>query len=242
MISSRPGLLEFRSVRYAYDTVAEYYATRLPDTRAEAPLDLAMIDAFAEAVGADGDARVLDAGCGAGRMSRYLAERGCHVTGVDLSSRMIAMARRNHCDLTFSVGSLTELPYPNDQFAGVMLWYSVIHTPPVGQARIFAEASRVLRAGGSLLVGFQSGEGTRNLSRAYRHLGHEIELERHLYTVDQVAFRMEAAGLREVCRLVRRAHGKEQDDQAVLLAQARAARPICRDRTGVAAPPESDRP
>ena len=86
--SSTRDPFDFRSVRHAYDTVAEDYATYLPDTRAEAPLDLAMVDAFAEAVTSGADARVLDAGCGAGRMSRYLAERGCLVEGVDLSSSM----------------------------------------------------------------------------------------------------------------------------------------------------------
>src|SRR5512144_1601608 len=115
--SSTPDPLDFRTVRHAYDTVAEDYATYLPDTCAEAPLDLAMIDAFAEAVTSGDDARVLDAGCGAGRMSRYLAGRGCLVEGVDLSSRMVALARRDHPGRTFTVGSLTELPYPDDQFA-----------------------------------------------------------------------------------------------------------------------------
>ncbi|MGV8973678.1 MAG: class I SAM-dependent DNA methyltransferase [Rhodoglobus sp.] len=215
-----PRPLDFSSVQQAYDTVAEDYATHLPDTRAEAPLDLAMIDFFAETVSAGEDPQVLDAGCGAGRMSQYLAERGCRVEGVDLSSKMIAMARRDHGDLVFTVGSLTDLPYPDNQFAGVMLWYSIIHTPPAGQARIFAEAARVLRPAGHLLVGFQSGDGTRDVSGAYRQFGHEIQLERHLYTADQVAAQIEAAGLREVCRVVRRARGKEQDDQAVLLAKA----------------------
>ena len=41
----------------------------------------------------------------------------------------------------FTVGSLTDLPYPDDRFAGVMLWYSIIHTPPAGLARIFAEVT-----------------------------------------------------------------------------------------------------
>ena len=221
LVTSSPrDPLDIHSVRRAYDTVANDYATYLPDTRAEASLDLAMIDAFIEAVGTGADVRVLDAGCGTGRMSRYVADRGCRVEGVDLSSNMVAMARRDHGDLVFTVGSLTDLPYPNDQFAGVMLWYSIIHTPPSGQQQIFDEVARVLRPGGHVIVGFQAGEGSRDLSQAYRQFGHEILLERHLYSADHVAARMLAAGLSEVCRLLRRAQGTERDDQAVLLAKA----------------------
>ncbi|MEU7904781.1 class I SAM-dependent methyltransferase [Actinoplanes sp. NPDC049118] len=215
--------LDFSGVRLAYDTVAEDYAAYFPDTGVEAPLDLAMIDAFAAAVTADDDPQVLDAGCGTGRVSRYLADRGCLVQGVDLSPGMLAMARRDHRDLVFTVGSLADLPYPDGRFAGVMLWYSIIHTPPAGQAAILAEAARVLRPDGHLLVGFQSGEGTRDVSAAYIRSSHEVRLERHLYTADQVASRLEAAGLREVCRLVRRPRGQERDDSAVLLARAGAA-------------------
>ena len=107
------------------------------------------------------------------------------------------MARRDHPDLPFSVGSLTDLPHPDDQFAGVMLWYSIIHTPPAGQAAVFAEVARVLRPGGHVLVGFQSGEGVRDVSAAYSRFGHEVRLERHLFTADQVAARLTAVGLRE---------------------------------------------
>lgn len=219
MHSSTPDPPDVRSLRHAYDTVAEDYAARLPDTRAEAPIDLAMVDAFAAAVTSGEDPRVLDAGCGTGRMSRYLADRGCLVSGVDLSSGMVTMARRDHPDLAFAVGSLSGMPHADDQFAGVMLWYSIIHTPPTGQERIFAEAARVLRPGGHLLVGFQSGEGTRDVSAAYSRFGHEVELERYCYSADEVASQLSASGLREVCRLVRRAQGTERDDQAVLLAQ-----------------------
>ena len=38
---------DFGGVRHAYDELAEDYSIFLPDTRAEAPIDLAMIDAFA---------------------------------------------------------------------------------------------------------------------------------------------------------------------------------------------------
>lgn len=206
------------AVRHGYDTVAADYASMLPDTRAETRLDLAMVDAFAaRLVGAP----VLDAGCGTGRMSQHLAAHGCDVQGVDLSPGMVAMARRDHPDLTFAVGSLSDLPYPDDRFAGVLLWYSTIHTPPAGQARVFAQAARVLRPGGHLLVAFQSGHGTRDISAAYRRFGHEVRLERHLFTADQVDAWAVTAGLWESARLVRRAESHEQEDQTIIHFRAR---------------------
>ena len=213
------------AVRAAYDTVAEDYAARLPDTRAESPLDLAVLDAFAVAVCADADPRVLDAGCGTGRMSAHLAARGCRVEGVDLSPGMVAMARRDHPNLSFDVGSLAGLPCAEGEFAGVMLWYSIIHTPPQGHAAIFAEVARVLRPGGHVVVGFQSGEGVRDVAPSYRRLGHEVVLERHLTTADAVVSGLAAAGIQEACRMVRRPTSDERDDQAVVLARdARAGR------------------
>jgi len=212
--------LDLDDVRRSYDTVAEDYAAFLPDMRAEAPLDLAMLDAFAEAVSASADAEVLDAGCGAGRVSGYLADRGCRMRGVDLSPGMVAMARRDHPGLVFAVGSLTDLPFPDDRFAGVLLWYSTIHTPPAGQPRIFAEAARVLTPGGQVLVGFQSGAGVHDVAPTYRRFGHEVRLERYRYTADEVTCWLARAGLRETCRLVRAARGSERDDQGFVLAEA----------------------
>lgn len=208
----------YASVRQAYDTVAADYAALLPDTRAEAALDLAMIDAFIAAVGAG--ARVLDAGCGAGRMSRYLADRGLVVHGVDLSPAMVAVAARQHPDLTFAVGSIADLPYADHAFDGVLLWYSTIHTPPEGQPRLYSDASRVMRPGGHLLVGFQAGVGVHDTSATYRRYGHDVDLVRHRFTADEAAGWIAASGLREVCRVVRRPQGAEADDQAVILARS----------------------
>lgn len=216
--SDAAGVQAYVTVRRAYDTVAEDYATLIPDTSPESALDLAMIDAFVAAVGADG--RVLDAGCGAGRMARYLADRDVAVEGIDLSPGMVAMARRAHPDLAFAVGSIDDLPSRSDSFDGVMMWYSTIHTPPEGQPRLYREASRVLRPGGHLIVGFQAGTGIHDTSATYRRYGHDVDLVRYRFTVDRVAEWIAAVGLHETCRLVRRPQGAERDDQAVLIARA----------------------
>ncbi|MHC5797154.1 class I SAM-dependent methyltransferase [Lacisediminihabitans sp. FW035] len=56
----------------AYNSVASDYATIIPDTSFEAPLDLAIGNEFVNEVATRPAAKVLDAGCGAGRMMTYL--------------------------------------------------------------------------------------------------------------------------------------------------------------------------
>lgn len=214
-----PEPFDPQAVRHAYDTVAGTYAEHLPDTRAEAPIDLAMVDRFVSCVTDGDDPSVLDAGCGAGRMSRYLADRGCAVQGIDLSPGMVGQARNAHPDLPFVVASLTAIPFPDTTFAGVLLWYSTIHTSPGLQSAVYAEVARVLRPGGHVLVGFQSGEGVREVV-SYQRFGHNVDLRRHLFTADEVSALLAAAGLTEVCRVQRGAVGREADGQAMVLARA----------------------
>ena len=62
--------------------------------------------------------RVLDAACGGGHIARALARRGAHVTTVDISPRMIALARRRAeregLAIAHLVGSITSLPQLTD--------------------------------------------------------------------------------------------------------------------------------
>jgi SAM-dependent methyltransferase len=202
-------------VQTAYDLVADDYARLLPDTRAETALDLTVLDAFVARVRDEGE--VLDAGCGAGRMARHLADRGCTVRGVDLSPRMIAAGRRAHPDLDLTVASLADLPFEGGRFAGVMAWYSTIHTPDEELPGVLAELVRVLRPGGHLLVAFQAGEGVVDLAESYGRHGHDVVLERYRRTARTMADLLVRAGCREVVRMVRAPEGKEAEDQAVLL-------------------------
>ncbi|MFE7753239.1 class I SAM-dependent methyltransferase [Streptomyces sp. NPDC057428] len=54
-------------------------------------------------------ARVLDAGCGTGRIAIRLAELGHHCTGVDVDSSMLAVARRQAAELDWYLGDLARL-------------------------------------------------------------------------------------------------------------------------------------
>ena len=63
--------------------------------------------------------RVLDLGCGAGQLSRYLATRGAaEVLGVDLSERMLALARAEwaHPRVSYLRGAVEEVTFPPGRF------------------------------------------------------------------------------------------------------------------------------
>ena len=89
-----------------------------------------MLADFADRV----DGPVADVGCGTGRLTAYLDGLGIDVVGIDLSPGMIAVARRAYPALRFEVGSMTALDLPDGGVAGVLAWYSIIHTPPDGPA------------------------------------------------------------------------------------------------------------
>ncbi|MET1153839.1 methyltransferase domain-containing protein [Arthrobacter sp.] len=203
------------SVRSAYDVVADSYASLLPDASFEAPADRGMIEAFVRHL-AEGPARpVVDAGCGTGRMTRWLASQGVDTAGIDLSAGMIAVARRTSPELTFEVADLSELPYADMQLGGVFAWYSIIHSPPGDLRRIFAEFFRVLAPGGHALLSFQAGEGHRHLTHAY---GHDVSLEAHYFTPEIVAEHLTGAGFTIIAQMTREARAHEKTPQAVLLA------------------------
>ncbi|MGS0685327.1 class I SAM-dependent DNA methyltransferase [Nakamurella sp. GG22] len=200
--------------RTVYDTVAENYAEVVQVSRFEAPLDLAVLDDFARRTAARG--RVLDAGCGPGRMTRYLGDLGVDAVGIDLAPGMIRVARQRHPDLQFSVGSIDALDVPNDSLAGVLAWYSVIHTSPMHLPGVMGEFIRVLEPGGWLLLAQQSGQGARQIAHAY---GHDVDLTAYLYTADDIAEAIEAAGGVVHTRLTRGPEDIERHAQSFVLAR-----------------------
>jgi SAM-dependent methyltransferase len=92
---------------------------------------------------------VADVGCGPGYVTRHLHDLGVDAFGIDLSPEMIAIARHDHPDLGFEVGSMTDLPLADSSLGGVLAFWSVIHIPDSAVPGVFEEFRRVLRPDGS---------------------------------------------------------------------------------------------
>ena len=95
--------------------------------------------------------RMLDVGCGTGRLSLALAERaGAKVWGVDASPEMLAQARaKAPPGAAFKEAHAESLPFKDGWFERVVLWL-VIHL--VDRKAALAEARRVLRTDGRIVV------------------------------------------------------------------------------------------
>jgi SAM-dependent methyltransferase len=95
--------------------------------------------------------RVLDAGCGGGRTSAWLAEQGAEVVGIDVSPELLRLARERVPSGSFSLGDLAEpLPFEDGSFdlvvASLVMHYLRDWVPPLRELR------RVLRAGGVVVL------------------------------------------------------------------------------------------
>jgi SAM-dependent methyltransferase len=207
-----------RATRAAYDTVAVDYAELLRSELAGKPLDRAMLATFAELVQDVGDGPVADLGCGPGRVTEHLQALGLSIFGVDLSPAMVAVARRAHPGLQFHRGSMTALDLTDGLLAGIVAWYSIIHTPPERLPVVFGEFHRVLCPGGQLLLAFQVGANDRvHLDQAY---GHAVSLDTYRLSPDFIADLLGEAGFGVHVRVVREPapNGPEKSQQAYLLA------------------------
>ncbi|MCV2866721.1 class I SAM-dependent methyltransferase [Albidovulum sediminicola] len=96
---------------------------------------------------------VLDAGCGIGGPSRFLASRyDCTVDGIDLTPEYIEVGSQLNKltglddKISLKIGSVTELPYENQSFDVVLCQNVSMNVD--NKAGMFAEAFRVLKPGG----------------------------------------------------------------------------------------------
>ncbi len=184
-------VLNEASVGAAYDAVAELYTSLYTGQISADAGERWVIDRFAELCRDAGNEAIADLGCGPGRLAEHLATSGNRVTGVDVSSEMIRIARDRSPGLDFEVGSMSAfLRARPDAIGNALFWYSLIHTAPPHLSELLAEAFAAVRAGGYVLVGFQSMADPAAASQSYDHR----VAPAYLYSLAEIRRRLVDAG------------------------------------------------
>ena len=119
-------------------------------------------------------ARILDAGCGQGRVGGYLAKAGHQVVGVDVDPYLIDEAKRQFPDATWLVGDLAQLPHvlddglENTPHGDTASAFDVIICPgnvltfvaPEDRTKVLQGFAAALNPeGGRAIIGFGAGRG-----------------------------------------------------------------------------------
>lgn len=100
---------------------------------------------------------VLDVGCGAGRISVYMAERGYRVIGIDVSEGLLSIARefsmKKSQHIHFFLSEGIKLPYQDEEF-DIVIGFKILCYIPTRELRNekLKEFYRVLRVGGTCII------------------------------------------------------------------------------------------
>ncbi|MET9024748.1 class I SAM-dependent methyltransferase [Nocardia sp. NPDC004168] len=199
--------------RAAYDHVAKLYTELFRHHLAGAVLDRAMLGAFVESVAGNGSGPIADVGCGPGRITGHLAALGAQVFGIDLSPRMVELARVEHPQLLFAQGSVEQLPISNEALGGIVAWYSLIHLPPDRVPHVLSEFHRVLASKGHVLLAFQ----TADQPDAVEAFDHKVT-RAYRWAPKRLVRLLGDAGFAMIARMVREPGPDERFGQAYLLA------------------------
>jgi SAM-dependent methyltransferase len=114
-----------------------------------------------ELLAPQGGERWLDLGCGSGNVAELAARAGADVIGLDLSPRLIDVARERATaggfDIEYVVGDAQKLPFADAAFDVVSSAVGIMFAPD--QAKAAAELARVVRAGGRIGLASWTKEG-----------------------------------------------------------------------------------
>ena len=148
----------FQTVEESYDKMGEMYHNSRNNEKFNRELEQ-----FSELLPSSG--QVLDAGCGVGRpTSEYLVKKGFKVTGVDISKKMVELAKENIPEARFLQKNILALDFANDSFDGIICVYTLWHIPRISHPSIIQNFHRMLKNDGILVLntGIYESEGMSN--------------------------------------------------------------------------------
>ena len=137
----------------AYDSWAETFAERTSQMPSElAALGERVLGRFSTSP------RILDVGCGPGRDMAWFEARRATVVGIDVSSRMLELARAR-CSGELLRMDMRTLKLPGRSVDAVWSIASLLHLPKASAAEALAEFRRVVKGGGVVVAAVKRGVG-----------------------------------------------------------------------------------
>ena len=106
---------------------------------------------------------ILDLGCGPGHHSRVFVDNGFTVEGIDLSTEMIAIAKKEVTGANFQVMDILDLNFEKESFDGIWASASLLHIPKKNLKSVLNKLKSALTKEGVLYISLKKGEGSEIL-------------------------------------------------------------------------------
>ncbi len=167
-----------------YDAIADDYASKLDDyaPRPERNTFISLLPKSAS---------ILDAGCGPGRDSEYFFQHGLKVVGVDLSKKLLEIAKKRIPQVEFLKQDLRKLKFPPSSFDGIWACASLLHLRREEILAVLRSFNNFLKENGVLFILVKEGRGEADVaeklsSNTVRHFTY--------FTIDELKKMEENAG------------------------------------------------
>jgi 2-polyprenyl-3-methyl-5-hydroxy-6-metoxy-1,4-benzoquinol methylase len=120
------------------------------------------IKTFANRVNKGG--KILDLGCGPGHHSKYFSSLDFNVIGIDLSSEMIEIAKKESDNGNFQVMDILNLNFEKKSFDGIWASASLLHVPKYKIKSLLRKLKKILVNDGILYISLKEGLGSEMIN------------------------------------------------------------------------------
>lgn len=139
-----------------------------------APVTAIAIAPLLDAVGLRPGAHLLEVASGPGKLAAAAARRGAQVIGVDLSPRMVELARRLHPGIDFREAEVEHLPFADRTFDAVVCSFGLGHFPQPEAA--VAECVRTIKPGGRIALSWWDDPARQRIQGLFRETIAELAI------------------------------------------------------------------
>lgn len=148
-------------------------------------------------------AQVLDVGCGSGVKSKYLAAHGLNVVGIDISDKLLEIARREMPNGDYRELSMADLDDMKETFDGVFAQASLLHIPKKDAGDVVKKMARRLVLDGLLCINVKETREGKPEEGILKEDGYGYEYERFFsyFTMSELERYLTDAGLHIVSKL-----------------------------------------
>ena len=138
--------------------------------------------------------RVLDLGCGTGYpAAKFFSEKGYEVMGVDISERMLKIAKGVVPDGKFIKKDMTKINFPKNSFDIIVSFQSILHIPKNEQKKLLQKVYEILNPEGKILISVTSnkgGEYINNWMGKTKMFWNETSKKDNLALIEKIGFKI----------------------------------------------------